>query len=263
MSNLPVETLEARYPLLVEEYALRDGFRRRRANIAAASGWCGSTGCSPTRRSCSCAPTAPSTRPRACSAAGPARPRATSSTDGDGWEALPGKVTLEISRRHRRSATSRPGRAAGATRRRATRAAIGRRHRATARSARNGRRRTMERGHERDEGGRRHRRGERHRRGHGAALRRRRAGASRSPTSNAARGDRPSRPSSARRFTGLDVADEQAIEALAATSLGAPRRRWRALVELGRHPAERRARAPTMEWRNSTGSTRSTSAARY
>ena len=99
MSNMPVEMLEARYPLRVEEYALRAGLRRRRAVARRPRAGAAVPPARRARRCCSCAPTGTEHRAlRAVRRRPGGAARATSSTAATGWEALPGKVTMEIGR---------------------------------------------------------------------------------------------------------------------------------------------------------------------
>ena len=237
MSNLPVETLEARYPLRVEEYALRP-------DSGGAGRWRGGLGLVREYRLLAEGAVlqlrsdrtghAPwglfGGRPGACSRSLIDR--------GGGWEALPGKATLEIAAgtvlRHEQAggggwgdpARAGPGGGGGRSR--------GRQDQPGA-----GARRTTEREHERGEGGRRHRRGERHRRGDGAALRRRRLGG----------GDRRSRRGARHGGRGRDRrrlhrARRERRPRRRGLRRGRPRppRPRAGAGQLRRHPAERRAR---------------------
>ena len=77
MSNLPVETLEARYPLRDGGICVARRIPAGRGGSVAGWGWCGSTGCWPRGRYCSFAPTGTSIRPMGCSAAVRRRARGT------------------------------------------------------------------------------------------------------------------------------------------------------------------------------------------
>ena len=116
MSNLPVETLEARYPLLMEEYALRP-------DSGGAGQYRGGLGLvrqyrllADTRGPAAARRPARARRPMGCSAAGPGRRSRNLIDRGARLGALPGKVTLEIERGHghppragRRRRLGRPG----------------------------------------------------------------------------------------------------------------------------------------------------------
>ena len=122
MSNLPVETLEARYPLRVEEYALPPNSGGP-GDGAAGSASFASTACSPSSASSSSAPTGPDTPPGDSSAAGPGACSRSLIDRGAGWETLPGQGDA----RDRPGTVIRheqAGAAGGATRRAATPALV-------------------------------------------------------------------------------------------------------------------------------------------
>ena len=257
MSNLPVETLEARYPLRVEEYALRP-------DSGGAGRWRGGLGLVRQYRLLAeravlqlrsdrtehapwglfggrsgrllAQPHRPRRRLGAAARQGdagdraPAPSSATSRPAAGGWGDPAGRdpaaVAADLARRQDQPGTGASG----------------------LRSAE----------HERGEGGRRHRRGERHRRGDGAALRRRRAGRSRSPisTSRAAPASRPRSAPASPRSTWRTTS---AVAAFAAAVWRAPRRgcrRWSTPPASCRTPCA----PPRWTWRSSTASTRSTRA---
>ena len=97
MSNLPVETLEARYPLVVEEYALRP-------DSGGAGRWRGGLGLVrqyrllAERAVLQLRSDRTEHAPWGLFGGGPGRVLAEPDRPGRGWEALPGKVTLEIGR---------------------------------------------------------------------------------------------------------------------------------------------------------------------
>ncbi len=118
MSNLPVETLEARYPLRVEEYALRP-------DSGGAGRWRGGLGLVRQYRLLAERAVLQLRSDRTgARALGPVRRRPgrvlarASSTAATGWEPLPGKVTLEIAAGHghppRAGGRRRLGRSGGA-----------------------------------------------------------------------------------------------------------------------------------------------------